>query len=62
MRSVLEGDFKDYRKNEDFAKSGYSTQEFDESSGDLVDVEEGSDEYYEDSDEDYDDNFDDTEE
>ncbi|MCR5672265.1 MAG: DNA-directed RNA polymerase subunit beta [Lachnospiraceae bacterium] len=62
MRSVLEGDFKDYRKNEDFAKSGYSTQEFDESSGDLVDVEEESDDYYEDSDENFDDNFDDTEE
>ena len=40
MRSVLEGDFKDYHKDEDFSKSGYSTQEFDESSGDLVDVEE----------------------
>jgi DNA-directed RNA polymerase subunit beta len=55
MRSVLEGDFKDYRKDEDFSKSGYSTQEFDESSGDLVDVEEESEM-------DFDDNFDDTDE
>ena len=61
MRSVLEGDFKDYRKDENFAKSGYSTQEFDEESGDLVDVEEGSDEEY-DSDESFDESFDDAEE
>ncbi|MCR5831560.1 MAG: DNA-directed RNA polymerase subunit beta [Lachnospiraceae bacterium] len=61
MRSVLEGDFKDYRKEENFAKSGYSTQEFDEESGDLVDVEE-SDEEYDDSDEEFEESYDDTEE
>ena len=55
MRSVLEGDFKDYHKDEDFSKSGYSTQEFDESSGDLVDVEEESEM-------DFDENYDDTDE
>jgi DNA-directed RNA polymerase subunit beta len=55
MRSVLEGDFKDYRKDEDFSKSGYSTQEFDESSGDLVDVEEESEM-------DFEENYDDTDE
>ncbi len=62
MRSVLEGDFKDYRKDENFAKSGYSTQEFDAESGDLVDVEEESEEEYEESDEGFDESFDDTEE
>ena len=56
MRSVLEGDFKDYHKDEDFSKSGYSTQEFDESSGDLVDVEE------EESEMDFEENYDDTDE
>ncbi len=61
MRSVLEGDFKDYRKDENFAKSGYSTQEFDEDSGDLVDVEDGSEDVYE-ADEDFDDSYDDTDE
>ena len=61
MRSVLEGDFKDYRKDEDFAKSGYSTQEFDEDSGDLVDVDEGSADEYEDAD-DFEDSYDDIEE
>ena len=55
MRSVLEGDFKDYHKDEDFSKSGYSTQEFDESSGDLVDVEEESEM-------DFEENYDDTDE
>ena len=62
MRSVLEGDFKDYRKEENFAKSGYSTQEFDEESGDLVDVEEGSDEEFDASDEEFEESYDDTEE
>ncbi|MBQ6129300.1 MAG: DNA-directed RNA polymerase subunit beta [Lachnospiraceae bacterium] len=62
MRSVLEGDFKDYRKDENFAKSGYSTQEFDAESGDLVDVEEESEEEFEESDEGFDESFDDTEE
>ena len=62
MRSVLEGDFKDYRKEENFAKSGYSTQEFDEESGDLVDVEDESGDIYEDPDESFDESFDDTEE
>ena len=62
MRSVLEGDFKDYRKDENFAKNGYSTQEFDESSGDLVDVDEGSDDSYDDADEGFDESFDDAEE
>ena len=61
MRSVLEGDFKDYRKDENFAKSGYSTQEFDEDSGDLVDVEEESEDAY-DADEDFDESYDDTDE
>ncbi|MCR5591045.1 MAG: DNA-directed RNA polymerase subunit beta [Lachnospiraceae bacterium] len=61
MRSVLEGDFKDYRKDEDFSKSGYSTQEFDEDSGDLVDVEEESGDEYEESD-DFEDSFDDIDE
>ncbi|MCR5301094.1 MAG: DNA-directed RNA polymerase subunit beta [Lachnospiraceae bacterium] len=61
MRSVLEGDFKDYRRDEDFAKNGYSTQEFDESSGDLVDVAEESGDEYDGSDDDFDD-FGDTEE
>ena len=61
MRSVLEGDFKDFRKDENFAKSGYSTQEFDEESGDLVDVEEGSEDDY-DSDVEFDESFDDNEE
>ncbi|MCR5688461.1 MAG: DNA-directed RNA polymerase subunit beta [Lachnospiraceae bacterium] len=61
MRSVLEGDFKDYRKDEDFSKSGYSTQEFDAESGDLVDIEEGSDDDYEGS-EDFDESYDDSEE
>ena len=42
MRSVLESDFKDYR-NDDFAKDGYSTQEFD-ASGELVDVDDDSSE------------------
>ena len=60
MRSVLEGDFKDYRKEENFAKSGYSTQEFDEESGDLVDVEEADEEF--DSDEEFEESYDDTEE
>ena len=55
MRSVLEGDFKDYRKDENFAKNGYSTQEFDEDSGDLVDVDE-------DVEDDFDESFDDSEE
>jgi DNA-directed RNA polymerase subunit beta len=62
MRSVLEGDFKDFRKEENFAKSGYSTQEFDEESGDLVDVEEDSDEDFDDSDVEFEENFDDNEE
>ncbi len=61
MRSVLEGDFKDYRKDENFAKSGYSTQEFDEESGDLVDVEEESDDF-DDSDVDFEESYDDSEE
>ncbi len=62
MRSVLEGDFKDFRKDENFAKSGYSTQEFDEESGDLVDVEEESDEDFDESDVEFEESFDDTEE
>ena len=62
MRSVLEGDFKDYRKDENFAKNGYSTQEFDESSGDLVDVDEDSDDEFEGSEDDFDESYDDTEE
>ena len=62
MRSVLEGDFKDYRKDENFAQNGYSTQEFDEDSGDLVDVDEDSDAEYDESEEDFDESFDDTEE
>ena len=45
MRAVLESDMKGYRRDEDFAKGGYSTQEFD-ASGELVDV-------YDDLDEDY---------
>ncbi len=64
MRSVLEGDFKDYRRDENFAKSGYSTQEFDENSGDLVDVEEESndDDLFSDAEDGFDDSYDDTEE
>ena len=62
MRSVLEGDFKDYRKDENFAKNGYSTQEFDESSGDLIDVDEDSDDEFEGSEDDFDESYDDTEE
>ncbi|MBR6160201.1 MAG: DNA-directed RNA polymerase subunit beta [Lachnospiraceae bacterium] len=56
MRSVLESDFRDYRKDEDFEKSGYSTQEYDKDSGDFVAVES------EPSDDDYDfaDGYDDT--
>ena len=61
MRSVLEGDFKDYRRDENFAKSGYGTQEFDADSGELVDVEDGSEDAY-DADEDFEDSYDDTEE
>ena len=52
MRSVLEGDFKGYRREENYAKEGYSTQEFDEESGDLVDVDE-PDEFAEDEEMDY---------
>ncbi len=62
MRSVLEGDFKDFRKDENFAKSGYSTQEFNSESGELVDVDDGSDDDYDDTEEDFDESFDDTEE
>jgi len=62
MRSVLEGDFKDYRKDEDFSKSGYSTQEFDEESGDLVDVDEDSEDVFDGAEEDFDESYDDTEE
>ena len=40
MRSVLEGDFRDYRNDESFADSGYTTQEFDAESEELVDVGE----------------------
>ena len=40
LRSVLEGDFRDYRRDESFAESGYTTQEFDEDSEELVAVEE----------------------
>ena len=47
MRSVLEGDFKGYRREENYAKEGYSTQEFDEDSGELMDVDE-PDEFAED--------------
>ncbi len=61
MRSVLEGDFKDYRKDENFAKNGYSTQEFDES-GELMDVDEDSDDSYDEAEEDFDESFDDAEE
>ena len=52
MRSVLEGDFKGYRREENYAKEGYSTQEFDEESGDLVDVDE-PDEFGDDEEMDY---------
>ncbi len=62
MRSVLEGDFKDFRKEENFSKSGYSTREFDESSGDLVDVEEDLEDEYDESEEDFEESYDDTEE
>ncbi len=62
MRSVLEGDFKDFRKDEDFSKSGYSTQEFDEESGDLVDVDDDSEDAYDGAEEDFEESFDDTEE
>ncbi len=61
MRSVLEGDFKDFRKDEDFSRNGYSTQEYDENSGDFVDVEENSDFKYEEDGE-FDDSYDDNDE
>ena len=43
MRSVLEGDFKYRRENESFAKNGYSTQEYDNDSGEFVSVEDEDD-------------------
>ena len=48
MRSVLESDFKDYRKDENFASGGYSTQEFNEDSGELDYVEEEPSDFGED--------------
>ncbi len=62
MRSVLEGDFKDYRKDDGFARNGYSTQEFDADSGELVNIEEESDDGYDAADDDYDDDFGSTDE
>ena len=52
MRSVLEGDFKGYNREENYAKEGYSTQEFDEESGDFVDVED-ADEFADDEEMDF---------
>ena len=55
LRSVIEGDSRNYKNQESFADSGYTTQEFDENE-ELVNVEE--EEVYEVEDFD-DDNFDD---
>ena len=46
MRAVLEGDYKGLRGDEDYSKEGYSTQEFDDESGDLVDVDDADDDDY----------------
>ncbi len=46
LRSVIEGDSRNYKNEESFADRGYTTQEFDENE-ELVNVE--SDEYEEDS-------------
>ncbi len=62
MRSVLEGDFKDYRKDENFGKGGYGVQEIDEDSGEFVDIDESGDDMYGEDDGDFDDSYDDTEE
>ena len=40
IRSVLDGDYRDYRREESFEKEGYTTEEFDEVSEELVAVEE----------------------
>ncbi|MBO4267735.1 MAG: DNA-directed RNA polymerase subunit beta, partial [Lachnospiraceae bacterium] len=62
MRSVLEGDFKDYRKDENFGKSGYGVQEIDEDSGEFVDIDESGDDMYDEDEGDFEDSYDDTEE
>ena len=41
LRSVIEGDSRNYKNQESFADSGYTTQEFDENE-ELVAVEEDS--------------------
>ena len=50
LRSVIEGDSRNYRNDESFAGKGYTTQEFDEN-GELENVEEDSydDDYSDDS-------------
>jgi DNA-directed RNA polymerase subunit beta len=53
LRSVIEGDSRNYKNQESFADSGYTTQEFDENE-ELVAVEEDS--YTEDN---FDDSYDD---
>ena len=54
LRSVIEGDSRNYRNEESFANSGYTTQEFDENE-ELVDVVDDDsyddDESYDDTDE-----------
>ena len=52
LRSVIEGDSRNYRNEESFAGNGYTTQEFDENQ-ELVDVVEDSydDDSYDDTDE-----------
>ncbi len=57
LRSVIEGDSRNYKKDESFADNGYTTQEFDENE-ELVDVAEDGydddsydDDSYDDSDE-----------
>ncbi len=57
LRSVLEGDSRDYRRDESFADSGYTTQEFDEN-GSLENVDDDvveDDAYFDDADDSFDD-------